>query len=263
MTRSQTSPAGRLRVDVPSSLALFALIPALPDFHARYPDITLDLGVSDRPCDLVAENVDCAIRGRRPRRSQPDRPADRRDTPRALRRPSYIADRGMPTHPDELAHGHKVVGYFSARTGRRIAFDVMRGAESYDLDLPYAMATNDSTAYLAAALEGSASRRRSSRHPALYRVRRAGARAAGVDQHPAHTARRLRAEPASEQPAARLRRLGGGAIHHQPGLSPAGHGDVAFRRSRCQCVTPRNCCSSGVFGLANTSPGGPISCTRP
>ncbi len=100
--------------------------------------------------------------------------------------PSYIADRGMPTHPDELAHGHKVVGYFSARTGRRIAFDVMRGAESYDLDLPYAMATNDSTAYLAAALAGSRHRAGDrTDHPALYRVRRAGARAAGVDQHPA------------------------------------------------------------------------------
>lgn len=154
MTRSQTSPAGRLRVDVPSSLALFALIPALPDFHARYPDIILDLGVSDRPVDLVAENVDCALRG-----------GDLVDPSLIARRigevklmlcaaPSYIATYGMPAHPGDLADGHKVVGYFSARTGRRIAFDVMRGEESFDLDLPYAVATNDSTAYLAAGLAG-------------------------------------------------------------------------------------------------------------
>ncbi len=157
MTRSQSNPAGRLRVDVPSSLALFALIPALPDFHARYPDIRLDLGVSDRPVDLVAENVDCALRG-----------GDLVDPSLIARRigevklvlcaaPSYIAAHGMPAHPDELADGHKVVGYFSARTGRRVAFDVARGEESYELDLPYAMATNDSTAYLAAGLAGRGS----------------------------------------------------------------------------------------------------------
>ena len=39
------------------------LIPLLPDFFARYPDITLDLGVSDRPVNLISDNVDCVIRG--------------------------------------------------------------------------------------------------------------------------------------------------------------------------------------------------------
>jgi len=40
---------GKLRIDVGTSLALLIIIPALPDFHARYPDIQIDLGVSDRP----------------------------------------------------------------------------------------------------------------------------------------------------------------------------------------------------------------------
>ncbi|MBS9479087.1 LysR family transcriptional regulator [Ancylobacter radicis] len=154
MTRSQASPTGRLRVDVPSSLALFGIIPALPDFFARYPEITLDLGVSDRPVDLVAENVDCAIRG-----------GDLVDPSLIARRigevrlmlcasPAYLATYGMPRDPRDLEESHRVIGYFSARTGRRVAFDVVRGDESYELDLPYAVATNDSTAYLSAALAG-------------------------------------------------------------------------------------------------------------
>ena len=40
-------PRGRLRVDVPSPLARLILVPALPEFHARYPDIQIDMGVSD------------------------------------------------------------------------------------------------------------------------------------------------------------------------------------------------------------------------
>ncbi|MDR6950925.1 DNA-binding transcriptional LysR family regulator [Ancylobacter sp. 3268] len=154
MMRSQASPAGRLRVDTSTSLALHVLIPALPDFHARYPDIQLDLGVSDRPADLVAENIDCAIRG-----------GDVLDPGLIARRvgeielvmcatPGYIQRHGMPQHPRDLESGHQTIAYFSPRTGRRMPFDVMRDKEVYELDPPYVLAVNDSTAYLAACLTG-------------------------------------------------------------------------------------------------------------
>ncbi len=44
-------------------LANMILIPALPGLRARYPDLRVDLGVNDRPIDLIGEGVDCAIRG--------------------------------------------------------------------------------------------------------------------------------------------------------------------------------------------------------
>jgi len=50
-------------VDVPSLLARLVLVPALPAFHARYPDIQLDMGVSDRGVDLIDNSVDCVLRG--------------------------------------------------------------------------------------------------------------------------------------------------------------------------------------------------------
>lgn len=59
-------PKGRLRIDVPSPLARMLLVPALPAFHARYPGIQLNMGVSDRMVDLVGKNVDCVIRGGHP-----------------------------------------------------------------------------------------------------------------------------------------------------------------------------------------------------
>eukprot|EP01032_Pedospumella_encystans_P012972 gene12972-14966_t len=63
LSRTKLSPSGRLRVDAPTGLAREVLVPALPDFFERYPDITLELGCSDRPVDLIEEGVDCAVRG--------------------------------------------------------------------------------------------------------------------------------------------------------------------------------------------------------
>ncbi|HSV48245.1 MAG TPA: LysR family transcriptional regulator, partial [Ramlibacter sp.] len=59
MGNAQANPSGKVRVDVGTSIARLIIIPALPGFHARYPDIQLDLGVSDRPVDLISDNVDC------------------------------------------------------------------------------------------------------------------------------------------------------------------------------------------------------------
>src|SRR5690349_8743053 len=63
MSRAKANPRARLRIDVAASVGQLLLIPALPDFHVRYPDIQIDLGVSDRPVDLIGENVDCVLRG--------------------------------------------------------------------------------------------------------------------------------------------------------------------------------------------------------
>src|SRR5437588_12953171 len=63
LSRTATSSRGRLRVDVPASFGRNILIPALSDFFARYPDIEVELGCSDRVVDLIEEGVDCVVRG--------------------------------------------------------------------------------------------------------------------------------------------------------------------------------------------------------
>ena len=68
MTNARANPRGRLRIDVGTSVAQLLIIPQLAEFHARYPDIQVDLGVSDRTVDLIGDNVDCVIRGGRAER---------------------------------------------------------------------------------------------------------------------------------------------------------------------------------------------------
>lgn len=155
MTLSQASPKGRLRIDVGTSLALLIIIPALPDFHARYPDIQIDLGVSDRPIDLLSENVDCVLRA-----------GTLTDQSLIARRigefhfvtcaaPSYLARYGEPHHPADLENGHHVmVGFFHATSGRPHAFNFARGEERHEIRGRHVLAVNDSTAYVAAALAG-------------------------------------------------------------------------------------------------------------
>lgn len=155
MTLSQATPRGRLRVDVSASLALLIIIPALPAFHERYPDIQLDLGVTDRRVDLIGENVDCVVRA-----------GELTDQSLIARRignlqfvtcaaPSYIERYGEPAHPSELeGSDHHMVSYFSSDSGRPIDLTFVSKDERIDINGRYVVAVNDGNAYIAAALAG-------------------------------------------------------------------------------------------------------------
>jgi len=155
MSRAKANPKGRLRIDVPAPVGHLLVIPALPDFHARYPDIQIDLGVSDRPVDLVGENVDCVLRA-----------GDLTDQSLVARRlgefhsivcasPAYLARHGVPLHPLELEQpGHTVVNYFSHRTGRPFPFNFWKNGERLEVHGRCVLSVNDSTANLIAGLAG-------------------------------------------------------------------------------------------------------------
>jgi LysR family transcriptional regulator for bpeEF and oprC len=61
-TRGRLATRGKLRVDVGGTFANAILIPRLPEFYALYPEIELQLGVTERQADIVEEGIDCVIR---------------------------------------------------------------------------------------------------------------------------------------------------------------------------------------------------------
>jgi LysR family transcriptional regulator for bpeEF and oprC len=147
-------PKGRLRVDIGSSLANLVLIPALPAFLARHPLIQLDLGVSDRPADLIGEGVDCVIRG-----------GNLADSSLIARRiaaldyvtcasPAYLREFGVPAHPSEIEERHRVVSYFSALTARPFALHFERGDERLQVQGRSGVSVSESTAHLTSLLTG-------------------------------------------------------------------------------------------------------------
>ncbi|SDH55811.1 DNA-binding transcriptional regulator, LysR family [Pseudomonas flavescens] len=155
LSNATSMPRGRLRVDVPSPFARMILVPALPAFHARYPDIQLDLGVSDRLVDLLGENVDCVIRGGEitDQSLMARRVGDLQSGVYAA--PSYLQRCGTPVHPQELADSHhRIVGFKRARGGKLFSYLMHRDGESLDVEGRYVLALDDGNAYLAAGLAG-------------------------------------------------------------------------------------------------------------
>jgi LysR family transcriptional regulator for bpeEF and oprC len=61
--RGQQNPQGLLRISCSPALGVEKIIGAMPTFMARYPEVQLDLRLSDAYADLVAEGLDLAIRG--------------------------------------------------------------------------------------------------------------------------------------------------------------------------------------------------------
>jgi LysR family transcriptional regulator for bpeEF and oprC len=153
LTRTRTAPHGRLRVDVPSSFGRRLLVPALPEFFERYPEIRLEVGCTDRPVDLLEEGVDCVVRG-----------GEQVDSSLVARRvatfafltcaaPTYLARFGTPAHPRDLER-HRCIRYFMPKTGRILEWNFVRDGEQFTSSVDAFVALNDGEAYAAAGLGG-------------------------------------------------------------------------------------------------------------
>jgi DNA-binding transcriptional LysR family regulator len=155
LSDASAQPKGKLKVDVPSPLARIILMPALPAFHARYPELQIDMGVSDRTIDLIGESVDCVVRGGE-LADQSLRARHVGDLQLGLyAAPAYLARTPAPSHPHELENGaHRIVGFLWGRTGKTYPVVLHRGGETVTIQGRYVVAVDDGNAYLAAGVAG-------------------------------------------------------------------------------------------------------------
>ncbi|MDB6084405.1 MAG: LysR family transcriptional regulator [Gammaproteobacteria bacterium] len=152
--RAQTRPRGLLRVDTGGSTASGILIPAFPEFRVRYPEIQLQLGVTDRTVDLIGENIDCAIRSTA---QDPALIARRigRLSWTTCASTAYVARYGAPTHPRQIVDGDfPVAGYFSNSSGIVQPIELTVRDEPFRVEPKYSILVNESNAHLASSLAG-------------------------------------------------------------------------------------------------------------
>ncbi|OKO45783.1 MULTISPECIES: LysR family transcriptional regulator [unclassified Pseudomonas] len=151
-TRRQ-NPRGILSIDMPSGIGSLIVIPALPTFTALYPQIELEIGLNDRPVDLIREGVDCVLRGGPALdESLVARPLAMMEQ-LTLASPAYLERMGTPTCLEQLA-GHQMVEYVSSASGKRFGLEFLLGSELHPINLPKVVAVNSSAGYFAACEAG-------------------------------------------------------------------------------------------------------------
>lgn len=148
-----SQPKGKLRVDMPAAVGRLVVFPALPEFTRRYPLIELEVGLSDRPVDLIREGVDCVVRGGLTMDdSLVARPLVMMDQVTCAS-PDYLQAHGVPQSLEDLS-GHQVVEYFSSVSGKRYGLEFQTGDEVRLIDLPKQVSVNSAEGYLAACMAG-------------------------------------------------------------------------------------------------------------
>jgi DNA-binding transcriptional LysR family regulator len=132
VTGAQAAPAGPLRISVPTPYGHYRLLPLLPQFRRLYPDVTVEVHVSNRNIDFSEDSYDMVIRGRAP--------ADSTLIARKLEdaelvlvaAPSYLRQAGTPASLDEL-HRHDCIQFDLPSTGRKIPWPFLVDGKQVDI----------------------------------------------------------------------------------------------------------------------------------
>lgn len=110
ISRLHQEPRGKLKISAPVAFSTMHVASALPDFMSRYPDLSIDLTISDRLVDLADEGYDIALRIT----WEPGQNLVARQLAPIRRKicasPSYLARRGVPLTPQDLSK-HNCLDY--------------------------------------------------------------------------------------------------------------------------------------------------------
>src|SRR5882672_1295623 len=151
VTRLQAEPRGLLRVNAPMSFGTLHLGRAIADFMGKYPELAIQLILSDQQIDPVQEGFDVTLRiADLPSSSLIARkigPANRV----ICAAPSYLAARGTPQHPKDLRE-HNCLAYGHLTTGNQWKLTGPDG--EHWIQIPWTLCTNNAEVLRDAAVSG-------------------------------------------------------------------------------------------------------------
>jgi DNA-binding transcriptional LysR family regulator len=153
LKREQQRPSGRLRIHATHMAAMTVIAPIWNRFLTAYPDVEIELQVNQAPVDIVAKGFDAGVGARD--RAAADMIVVRVMGPSKLvvvGAPAYIADRGAPRTPDELA-GHSCI-QFRRSDGGLFEWSFERGGESRAVPVGGRVTVNSADLAVRAAVDG-------------------------------------------------------------------------------------------------------------
>jgi DNA-binding transcriptional LysR family regulator len=155
LNRFRDAPVGRIRLSVPTEAADFVVGPVLPTFLERYPDVEIEISVSNRMIDVIDSGFDAGIRYGG---TVPEDMIAQRLAPDfqwvVVAAPAYLERFGSPSHPNEL-QSHRGV---RLRIGdeRIYRWEFERGDEKIEVDVPGSLVIDQGHVALPAVKQGSA-----------------------------------------------------------------------------------------------------------
>lgn len=149
----RSEPRGRVRIDSPATIGRRYLLPRLPAFHNRFPEIGVDLSFSDRAVTSMPRGFDVLIR------IGPVAGVDAEVRVLGETRyvhvaaPAYVEQHGMPTHPAELER-HRCIVYAATEASDGFRWSFTNGQDTRWYRPPVVMSFNDGDALAAMAIAG-------------------------------------------------------------------------------------------------------------
>ncbi|MFV9650326.1 LysR substrate-binding domain-containing protein [Pseudomonas citrulli] len=146
-------PCGRLHLDVPSTIAQYLIMPLLPKFRRRYPDIRLHFSDSEQISESVENQYDVMIR------LGPLRDSGMIARPLGysalltVASPHYLKNRDMPLTPEDL-HGHECINYLVERTGKLLPWVFEQDGSQIHLQISGGLSITQGNTRIEAALNG-------------------------------------------------------------------------------------------------------------
>lgn len=143
LKQAEGTLAGTLRLSVMEFPAQTLVIPALPAFHAAHPNLIIDLDVSDRFVDIVAEGYDAGIRlGTHLEQDMISVPLDSDMKAVVVGSPDYFSRHGIPQTPQELS-AHRCLNYRQPSHGDIYKWQFELHGQQVNMPLKGPVVTND------------------------------------------------------------------------------------------------------------------------
>lgn len=148
------APNGRIRVAVSSIAEWFLSGPLIASFTRDYPDVSLDVFVTDEEFDIVGAGYDAGVRlGEVIDQDMVAVRASHDQRQTVVASPSYLERHGRPTHPRELVN-HRCIGWRPAPDVAPYRWEFDEGGRAFDVAINPQIATNDMRVMINTALAG-------------------------------------------------------------------------------------------------------------
>ncbi|KHK92550.1 LysR family transcriptional regulator [Novosphingobium malaysiense] len=148
LNRFRDAPAGRVRINVLEDAVPLLLDPVMPLFVDRYPEVAIDVGVTNRMIDVIADGFDAGIRYGG---TVPEDMVARRLSPEirwiAAAAPAYLERFGSPSDPQDLRN-HRCIG-IRLGNDQIYKWEFERGEEAVEIETPGPLTVDESQAALA------------------------------------------------------------------------------------------------------------------